>query len=132
MTFLLDTHVLLWALLKHENLTKKVQTALTDRSNRIFVSNISLWEISLKYASKKLMLENLTPDDFPDQILESGFEFLEDRSEVFSSFYKLPFHKHFDPFDRLLVWQAISYNLKLITKDKHFQSYSKSGLEIFW
>ncbi|MBP9885161.1 MAG: type II toxin-antitoxin system VapC family toxin [Leptospiraceae bacterium] len=135
MNLLLDTHTLLWSLFEPKKLSSKVRTTISNRSNRsnrIYVSNISLWEISLKYAIKKLSLNNIQPDALPEKILESGFEFLEDSSNVFASFYKLPVISHADPFDRLIIWQAISNDMILISKDTHFKEYGSFGLQILW
>ncbi|EMY77934.1 PIN domain protein [Leptospira weilii serovar Ranarum str. ICFT] len=132
MTFLLDTHVLLWSLFEPKNLSSKIKTAISNRSNRIFVSNISLWEISLKFAIGKLELNQIKPEELPEKIIESGFEFLEDKPEVFASFCRLQIGKHADPFDRFIIWQSISNRLTLITKDKHFKKYESSGLKILW
>jgi len=132
MSLLLDTHALLWSLFEPKKLSSKVRTAISNRSNRIYVSNISLWEISLKFTIKKLTLNNIKPDALPEKIMESGFEFLEDSSEVFASFYKLPMISHADPFDRLIIWQAISNNMILISKDKHFKEYNTFGLKTLW
>ncbi len=132
MSLLLDTHTLLWSLFEPKKLSSKAKTAISNRSNRIYVSNISLWEISLKFAIKKLTLNNIKPDALPEKIVESGFEFLEDTPEVFASFHKLPMISHADPFDRLIIWQAISNDMILISKDKHFKEYNSFGLKTLW
>jgi PIN domain nuclease of toxin-antitoxin system len=132
MSFLLDTHTLLWSLFDPKKLSLKAKTAISNRSNQIYVSNISLWEISLKFAIKKLTLNKIEPDELPEKIVESGFEFLEDTPTVFASFHKLPVISHADPFDRLIIWQAISNNIILISKDKHFKEYNTFGLKTLW
>jgi PIN domain nuclease of toxin-antitoxin system len=132
MRFLLDTHTLLWTLFDPKKLSTKAKTAISNRSNQIYVSNISLWEISLKFAIKKLTLSKIEPDALPEKIIESGFEFLEDTPKVFASFHKLPLISHADPFDRLIIWQAISNDMILISKDKHFKEYNTFGLKTLW
>lgn len=67
MSLLLDTHTLLWSLFEPKNLSLKAKTAISNRSNRIYVSNISLWEISLKFAIKKLTLNKIEPDALPEK-----------------------------------------------------------------
>lgn len=89
---------------------------LTDPGNRVFVSTISLWEISLKYSIGKLNLENITPEELPPFILDSGFEFMEASPETYASFHKLPKTGHADPFDRMIVWPASRYPLPFLPK----------------
>lgn len=63
MKYLLDTHILIWAILSPDKLCKKVKDVLINPENTIMVSMLSLWEISLKYASGKLQLKNILPED---------------------------------------------------------------------
>lgn len=132
MSLLLDTQTLLWSLFEPKKLSLKAKTAISNRPNRIYVSNISLWEISLKFAIKKLTLSKIEPDALPEKIIESGFEFLEDTPAVFASFNKLPVISHADPFDRLIIWQAISNDMILISKDKHLKEHNSFGLKSLW
>ena len=61
MKYLVDTHIFLWAIISPEKLSEKVQTILLDSNNTIIVSSITLWEISLKYGSGKLLLGKIQP-----------------------------------------------------------------------
>ena len=132
MKYLIDTHVLLWSILDTSKLSEKAYTILSDIENDIFVSSITFWEISLKYSLGKLSLENIYPDELPEYTLKSGYEILNLDEHITSSFYKLPNYGHSDPFDRLLIWQAISNNFTIISKDSQFYQYSKDGLKIIW
>lgn len=132
MKYLLDTHALLWVLFEEENLSEKARGAIRNPDNEIYVSIVSYWEISLKYALGKLELKGIIPEELPKKAEEVGIETLEVSEEEASTFYKLPRLKHKDPFDRLIIWQAINRNIILISKDKPVKEYRNFGLEILW
>ncbi len=130
MNYLIDTHILLWSLFSPQKLPKKVKFILTDSKNTINVSLISLWEISLKYSLRKLEVNKKALDLIPKSVEEMGFIFLSPQPEELIQFYQLP-HLHKDPFDRLLVWQAIRNKLIFISLDEQVVDYSKFGLQIY-
>ena len=132
MNYLLDTHVFLWAVFEPEKLSKKARQAIEDPDNTVYVSAATYWEISLKYALGKLLLTNVVPDALPDISGQMGFEMRDVDADTASAFYKLPRTTHKDPFDRLVVWQAINKNVTLITKDKGIGAYRKLGLRTLW
>jgi PIN domain nuclease of toxin-antitoxin system len=131
MKYLLDTHTLLWSLSSPNKLSKKVKDLISQSKNESYVSAISLWEISLKYQLKKLELHGFLPEELPQLVKKSGFTIVNINSEIASTFYKLP-RLHKDPFDRMLIWQAIKEDLVLVSKDKTFSDYEKCGLSVFW
>ncbi len=132
MKYLLDTHTLLWVLFEDEKLSEKVKAAVRNPDNEIYVSIVSYWEISLKYALGKLELRGILPEKLPGKAKEINIETLEISEEEVASFYKLPRQKHKDPFDRLIIWQAINRKIALISKDRPIKEYQKFGLEILW
>ena len=132
MSFLLDSHTLLWIILNRSKLPTKVIETLENTQNRIYVSSVSIWEISLKYSLGKLKLNGRNPDDLPEAIITSGFEPLDLSPKHTSTFYKLPLTTHRDPFDRMLIWQAIQMNLTLVSKDSRLQQYEEFGLKTLW
>ena len=132
MNYLLDTHVFLWAVFEPEKLSKKARDTIEDPDNTIYVSAATYWEISLKYALGKLVLTNVLPDALPDISGQMGFEIMIVDADTASTFYRLPRTAHKDPFDRLVVWQAINKNVTLITKDKGIGAYRKLGLRTLW
>lgn len=132
MTYLLDTHTLLWTLFEDEKLSAKARDAISNAENEIYVSVISYWEISLKYALGKLELEGITPDELPEKAKEIDIETMDLSEEDAITFYKLPRLKHKDPFDRLIIWQAIRRDLPLISKDKSMEDYQPFGLVALW
>ena len=128
MKYLVDTHIFLWLLFEPEKIPKKQLKLLADPENSIFVSSISFWEISLKYGIGKLKLDNCLPDDLPDAAQKSNIEIAEISSKEPATFHRLPRTAHEDPFDRMIVWQAVCNKLILITRDRHLQQYKKYGL----
>ena len=132
MKYLLDTHTLLWVLFEDEKLSEKARTAIRNPDNEIYVSTITYWEISLKYSISKIELEGITPEELPEKAREIDIKTLELSEDEASTFYKLPRIKHKDPFDRLIIWQAIKRNITLISKDKEIGNYQQFGLKILW
>ena len=132
MNCLLDTHAFFWSVFDPTLLGKKAAQIICNPDNKVSVSVITFWEISLKYSIGKLELKNVLPDDFPQIATQSGFEILSITAAEASSFYRLPRLKHKDPFDRLIVWQAIAQKRVLISKDSTLEAYRSGGLKIAW
>jgi PIN domain nuclease of toxin-antitoxin system len=132
MNYLLDTHTLIWALQKRRKLSPKVKAILENIDNKIYVSAISFWEISLKYSLGKLTIGGVTPEQMPELAIKTGFELLPLHSSESASFHKLPLGAHRDPFDRMLVWQAINKEMILITKDRQLHQYDSLGARLLW
>ena len=132
MNYLLDTHALLWTLFDKKKLSEKAKNVLLEGDAKVYISTVSLWEISLKYAIGKLGLKKKKPDEIPVALQEMGFEIIDLNEKTASTFYKIPIDKHKDPFDLLLAWQAIIEGLTIISKDKAFSEYEKCGLSVVW
>lgn len=132
MSCLLDTHALLWALFDPSRLGKKATNSIRNPEVTVSVSVVSFWEISLKYATGKLELSGVMPDDFPAIVRQSGFDILPIAASDAATFHHLPRMEHKDPFDRLIIWQAISHKLTLISQDSAFDAYRKLGLKVLW
>jgi PIN domain nuclease of toxin-antitoxin system len=130
MNCLIDTRILLWSAVSPEKISPKISQALLFSENRISVSAISFWEISLKYSLGKLEIQRLTPEDFPRISVETGFDLLPLSVEDVSTFHKLKILSHRDPFDRMLAWQAIRHDLTLLSMDPAFREYTSSGLQL--
>ena len=130
MNCLIDTHILLWSAVSPERISPKISQALLNSDNRISVSAVSFWEISLKYSIGKLDIEGLTPEDFPRIAIETGFAWLPLSVEDVSTFHKLKLLSHRDPFDRMLAWQAIRHDLALMSLDPAFREYGELGLRV--
>lgn len=132
MIYLLDTHVFLWAIIDETKLSENAFSLIENNQNTILISAVSLWEISLKFALGKLKLVGLEPNELMDQGKALGFEFTPLLPEYPVSNYKLEGTWHKDPFDRMLIWQAIQQNITLISKDQNIAKYQSSGLKIIW
>lgn len=132
MRYLLDTHTFLWSIFDPRKLPNKVIKTIEKNENEIFVSTISFWEISLKYNLGKINLQKVIPDELPYYAAQSGFEIINIDEKIVSSFYRLKKYEHCDPFDRMLIWQAINEDLIMISKDEMFNEYKKDGLILFW
>lgn len=116
---LLDTHTLLWWLIAHPDLGEKAKASIADVRNQVYVSAASTWEISIKRAMGKLSV----PDDMHTIIEEEGFKELPISLYHGDQAGQLPgFHK--DPFDRMLIAQAQSEGLILVTQDQDISKYS--------
>lgn len=129
MKFLIDTHVLLWSIGDSTNLSERTKDIL--RTATIYVSAATWWEISIKYAIGKLNLGDKTPEDLwkASELLQ--FTILPILGTEAYTSYKLDLTNR-DPFDRMLVWQAIKNDLVLISKDGHLKQYEKNGLQLIW
>lgn len=124
MKYLLDTHVLLWWLADSESLNSPAREAISSRSNVVFVSAVSLWEIVIKQKLGKLEL----PPDWATTLSEESFSRLPIRWEHALAVRDLP-DLHRDPFDRLLLAQCATEDLTLITHDRQLFQYGQRFLE---
>src|SRR5581483_7064764 len=131
MIYLLDTHFVIWAVSETAKLSKKIKDILTDPDNRIVVSTVSFWEIALKYSIGKLPLKGGGPEDIPYSCLQIGFEIQPLSEKEASTYPRLKANHHKDPFDRMLIWQAISNNFTLISIDSDVKKYVSEGLKMY-
>jgi|SRR6185503_15692830 len=132
MSFLLDAHTLLWAILDQKKLSSKVTGILENPVNDIFVSSVTFWEISLKYSLGKLDLSGISPEELPGLSNETGFKFLPLLPHESASYHQINSDLHRDLFDRMLIWQAIKNDLTLLSKDKNVAQYKSIGLKLIW
>jgi PIN domain nuclease of toxin-antitoxin system len=129
MSYIVDTHILIWSFIEPDRLSRKVQSTLLDEENTIYYSQYSLWEISLKYSLKKLQLKQKTPEQFYEVLEASFFECKQIDNLELITFYKLPI-EHKDPFDRAIIWQSIANDLILISDDPKLEMYKRYGLRL--
>jgi len=128
MNYLVDTQILLWSFLDTNKLPKNIKSIFINEDNKIFYSPVSLWEISIKFALKKLLLSGGTPEDFFLELSNSFYRCKAIEPNTLISIYKLPFY-HKDPFDRYLIWEAIRNDLILISTDAKMKLYEREGLK---
>ncbi|MDR2974458.1 MAG: type II toxin-antitoxin system VapC family toxin [Propionibacteriaceae bacterium] len=129
MRYLADTHILLWAFEGGAKISGSVSQALRDRSSEVFFSPVSLWEIAIKYQTGKLVIHGVTPEEFLAELEDSFFEPLPLDNQVIASSYQVP-RLHGDPFDRLLMWQAIKHDCTLLSADPATDQYASHGLRV--
>ena len=122
MNLLLDTHVLLWWLADDPRLPQRARQWIALEAQSVFVSVVTLWEISLKVGKGKLRADLAA---IHRQIERGGFAYLPIEPPHVLKLARLAKH-HSDPFDRMLLAQAISERLSLLTCDSALRCYGKS------
>lgn len=128
MNLLLDTHALIWFLEDDPQLGKRAKEAISNVENCSFVSDATVWEVGIKHAMGRLTLPVPFEELFPGLVQALSFRVLPIRHAHFYQLIKLPSH-HRDPFDRLLIAQAMAEDMTLISKDEHFVDY---GVPLLW
>ncbi|PHS26812.1 MAG: PIN domain nuclease [Methylophaga sp.] len=118
MKILIDTHIFLWALSAPDKLSSKRKFQLELASNEVFLSAMSIAELMIKSSLGKLEI-NFNPVEMAKQM---GIELLAFSGEEALLLENIPFH-HRDPFDRMIICQAITYKLKLMSDDAQFKYY---------
>lgn len=119
---LLDTHTFLWWIDDAPELSETARQAISNADNECFISVASCWEMAIKSSLGKLSLSKPVDRFVLEQITENGFLMLNIELRHAAKVESLPFH-HRDPFDRLLIGQAISDKLTLVTADRMFSHY---------
>jgi PIN domain nuclease of toxin-antitoxin system len=126
MEFLLDTHAILWFQSSNNKLSQIGKQLIEDANNQCYVSFASLWEMSIKVALGKLQIE-MGFNNFYNY-LNNQFKILNPNVKHLNTLIELPYY-HNDPFDRLLIAQAITENISIISADQHFKSYP---INVIW
>lgn len=127
MKLLLDTATFLWLLLDSSRLTGRVRDEVADPANDVFLSAVSTWEISVKHNLGKLALPDTPERYLPGAREEHGIEALPLDEAATFQLVKLP-QLHRDPFDRMLICQAIAHGLTLVTPDEDVRQYPVASL----
>lgn len=129
MNLLLDTHIFLWFIADDKRLSDQIKELIKDDKNRVYLSAVSIWEATIKHQLGKI--------DFPKEASlylseQREIHFIESLSvteKTISYLHLLPNH-HKDPFDRLLICQAIENDLIFITDDGHILDYAVEGFQV--
>jgi PIN domain nuclease of toxin-antitoxin system len=117
--YLLDTHVFLWWISDADQLSQEVFDIIADTSNQIYISSATIWEIAIKESLGKLKVDA----DLNNAIETNGFIELKVSATCANATKKLE-SIHRDPFDRMLISQAIEVDMTLISADRHIARYS--------
>jgi|SRR5579872_2189943 len=123
MNVLLDTQAFLWLSSNDTQLTKTAKKIFLDDKNNFFLSMASIWEMSIKCSLKKLKLRPSLERFFLNELQENGLEQLGITFQHVIKVTSLPFY-HRDPFDRLLIAQALVEDIPVLSNDTIFDSYS--------
>jgi len=132
---LLDTHVFLWLMFNPQKLSKVAHEACQDSNNHLYTSIASIWEIQIKHQLGKLELSVSLEDMIEEQCQTNDLQILPIKVKHISALYNVPlrlgeppfFHK--DPFDRILIAQAVVENAYLVSADSVFKNYQ---VKLLW
>ena len=128
MTYLIDTHVLLWAVFEEERLSRTARRLLRDPDNRILVSSASAWEIATKHRLGKLPDAGVLARDVFGWVQRIGFEELPITLRHAQKAGEWP-QPHRDPFDRMLAAQSALEAIPLVTSDRAFGAFA---IDLAW
>jgi len=121
MAFLLDTHAFLWFVSGDKKIPKSVKDIISNINQPCYLSTASLWEITIKLQIGKLKL-GIPLNELFEFVTRNQIEVIPINFEHLLTLSELP-KNHSDPFDRIILSQAIVENLEIITKDKEFKKY---------
>lgn len=128
MRLLLDTHILIWALLDHPMLSRSARALLGDPDNTIWISSISFFEVSIKRSLGRSGLQCSTAE-VKQYVEQSHLGVLGLSARHACTLEELPW-LHRDPFDRILVAQALTEPMRLVTHDDWVTQYSDSIIKV--
>ena len=132
MRLLLDTHTFLWAYSEPDKLTASARNAISDTGNEVFVSAVSFREISIKISIGKLTPVGQHPSDIVTVAESLGMKPIPLLPAEAANYISLTEKTHFDPFDRMLIWQAIQRDMTLVSRDPEFKKFKSDGLKLLW
>lgn len=128
MKILLDTQAFLWLIDDSAKLSESAKKLFLNQKNELFLSLASVWELAIKTSIDKLTLKSTLEKFIPDQLQENSISQLDISFRHVAKVATLPFH-HRDPFDRLIISQAIEENLPILSSDEAFDLY---GIKRLW
>jgi len=127
MRVLLDTHAIVWWATGDRRLSRKARVTIADPGTEVFISIASAWEIQIKATLMKLTLNESVDALYRSLIIDQGFRMIGIELSDIDHLSMLPPH-HRDPFDRMLIAQAVRGNFTLLTKDRIVSSYGAPTL----
>ena len=128
MKVLLDTHAFLWLITDDERLSENARQTFLNTENSLFFSAVSLWEICIKKSLGKISLRDGWFQTIKDEMEINTIQWLPIEMTHCAEVTELPFH-HRDPFDRMLIAQAIVEEMKLLSRDSRLSDYA---IELIW
>lgn len=128
MRVLLDTHTFLWFIAGDSQLSGYARQLIEDPNNQRFLSVASIWEVTIKSSLGRLVVPTPPSRLIREYVWSNAIEMLEITPEHLDRVHNLPYH-HKDPFDRLMIAQAIHEDMRLISRDSTFNAYA---VQIEW
>lgn len=132
MRYLLDTHAFLWTTGESHRLPTNVRSVLEDAENDVFISSVVFWEIAIKTRRGKLDIGGRSAEDLIEGAETMDFHLIGIDPNEAATYDQLEEDTHFDPFDRMLIWQAISRRMTLVSGDTEFRKFAPHGLKLLW
>src|ERR1017187_5831755 len=127
MDYLLDTHTFLWFINADNKLSSKARNIIENTENAKFISIASFWEIAIKIKIGSLQIK-MPFEELKKHVTDNGFNILPITFENTASICNLPNH-HKDPFNRIIIVQAIDEKMNIISKDNNFRNYN---VKVIW
>ena len=122
--YLIDTHILIWALQNSHKLSNKLKQILEDDNNAIWISQVSLFEIAIKKKLGKLPDVTMSIEELINELILVDFQILLIKNEHINAYNTITLvDDHRDPFDRLIIATAFQENIPLISADEKFKKY---------
>jgi PIN domain nuclease of toxin-antitoxin system len=125
---LLDTHTFLWFIAGNTQLDSYARKLIEEPSNDRYLSVASIWEITIKSSLRRLTVPTPPSILIRDHVWANAIDLLSITSEHFDTLHNLPYH-HKDPFDRLIIAQAIQEGMTFLTNDREINAYS---VQVAW
>lgn len=132
MRYLLDTHVFLWTTGQSHRLPPNVRSIIEATDNEVFISAIVFWEIAIKTRRGKLDIGGRSAEELIGRAETMGFQLIGIEPHEAATYGRLQENTHYDPFDRMLIWQAILGGMTLISSDSEFKRFAADGLKVLW
>ncbi|MCY3864203.1 MAG: type II toxin-antitoxin system VapC family toxin [Chloroflexi bacterium] len=131
MSFLLDTHAFLWFVNDHSALSSTAKSIIEDQQSPLYLSAANIWEMAIKSSLRKLALPAPLQQFVETHISRNDIGMLQISAEHAEAVARLPFPKsgHRDPFDRMIVAQAICHNMTIISRDAALSDYP---IQVLW
>jgi PIN domain nuclease of toxin-antitoxin system len=122
--YLIDTHILIWAILEDLKLSRKVEAILKNPENIIYVPQVALYEIAIKQKLNKLPDFDITVNELVEKIGLIDFQIMPIKNEHIDAYNLINLvEDHRDPFDRLIIATAFNENIPVISADEKFKNY---------
>lgn len=130
--YLLDTHTILWALTDRKRVPEQIIRIIEDPEQEVFLSAVSLWEIAIKLRSGRLDIDGRSATDVLNEARNMDINMIPLDPDEAATHGSLIEATHFDPFDRILIWQAIQRDMILVSRDPEFIKFRADGLKLLW